>query len=258
MAVDLEVRSTKKARKSALDRDVAMTLAATEYDRVVTMFKDFTVEQWAMSTDCPGWDVRAMAGHMLGMAQMVATLPELIRQQATSQRSAKKNGGVSIDSLTALQVAKNANLTAGELVENMRRAAPRAVRGRRRVPAIILNRRMPEEQGVGGQLELWTFGYLFDVILTRDPFMHRLDITQATGVPMRATADHEGVLVDDIVREWAGRLRRAVRHVGVVRRRGICAGPSSSGWEAGLGGRPVSKRVRRRGGRQPPAQRRRH
>jgi len=208
MAVDLEVRSTKKARKSALDRDVAMTLAATEYDRVVTMFKDFTVEQWAMSTDCPGWDVRAMAGHMLGMAQMVATLPELIRQQATSQRSAKKNGGVSIDSLTALQVAKNANLTAGELVENMRRAAPRAVRGRRRVPAIILNRRMPEAQGVGGQLELWTFGYLFDVILTRDPFMHRLDITQATGVPMRATADHEGVLVDDIVREWAGRLRR--------------------------------------------------
>ena len=69
MAVDLEVRSTKKARKSALDRDVAMTLAATEYDRVVTMFKDFTVEQWAMSTDCPGWDVRAMAGHMLGMAK---------------------------------------------------------------------------------------------------------------------------------------------------------------------------------------------
>jgi len=36
------------------------------------------------------------------------------------------------------------------------------------------------------------------------------------------------------------------------------SGPSSSGWEAGLGGRPVSKRVRRRGGRQPPAQRRRH
>src|SRR5664279_5983574 len=173
MAVDLEVRSTKKARKSALDRDVAMPLAVTEYDRVVTRFKDFTVEQWAMSTDCPGWNVRAMAGHMLGMAQMVATLPELIRQQATSQRSAKKNGGVSIDSLTALQVAKNANLTAGELVENMRRVALRAVRGRRRVPAIILNRRMPEEQGVGGQLELWTFGYLFDVILTRDPFMHR-------------------------------------------------------------------------------------
>jgi uncharacterized protein (TIGR03083 family) len=229
MAVDLEVRSTKKARKSALDRDVAMTLAATEYDRVVTMFKEFTVEQWAMSTDCPGWDVRAMAGHMLGMAQMVATLPELIRQQATSQRSAKKNGGVSIDSLTALQVAKNANLTAGELVENMRRVAPRAVRGRRRVPAIILNRRMPEAQGVGGQLELWTFGYLFDVILTRDPFMHRLDITQATGVPMRATADHEGVLVDDIVREWAGRHGREFSLE--------LSGPAGGTWGTGTGKR---------------------
>lgn len=51
----------------------------------------------------------------------------------------------------------------------------------------------------------WTCGYLFDVILTRDTFMHRIDISRATGRPMVATADHEGVIVDDVVREWAGR-----------------------------------------------------
>ena len=106
MAIELGVRSTKKARRSALGRDVAMTLAATEYDRVVTVFEECTTEQWEMPTVCPGWDVRAMAGHMLGMAQMVATVPELVRQQATSLRSAKKNGGSSIDALTALQVAR--------------------------------------------------------------------------------------------------------------------------------------------------------
>lgn len=205
MAIDLGVASSENARKAALDRGVAMTLAATEYDRVVSTFEACTNEQWAMATDCPEWDVRAMAGHMLGMAQMIATVPELVRQQVTSQRSAKRNGSVSIDSLTALQVTKNADLTTGALVENMRTISPRAVQGRRRVPALIRKARMPETQDVGGRMEPWTFGYLFDIILTRDPFMHRIDISAATGIPMRATANHEGVLVDDIVREWASR-----------------------------------------------------
>ena len=44
-----------------------------------------------------------------------------------------------------------------------------------------------------------------DVILTRDPFMHRLDICAATGLDPRATAEHDGRLVDDIVQEWAQR-----------------------------------------------------
>ena len=128
MAIDRGSSSTKKARRSALSRDVAMTLAANEYDRVVTVFEECTTEQWETPTVCTGWDVRAMAGHMLGMAQMVATVPELVRQQATSLVSAKKNGGSSLDALTALQVAKNANLSTGALVENMRRVGPSGAR----------------------------------------------------------------------------------------------------------------------------------
>jgi len=205
MAIDLGVRSTKKARRSALDHEVAMTLAATEYERVVSMFESCTPQQWAIPTDCPGWDVRAMAGHMLGMAQMIATIPELVRQQMTSQRSAKKSGELTIDSLTALQVAENANLSTSALVEKMRTVGPKALRGRRRVPALIRNLRMPEAQTVGGQTESWTFGFLFDIILTRDPFMHRIDISKVTGIPMNATPNIEGVLVGDIVREWAAR-----------------------------------------------------
>ena len=64
---------------------------------------------------------------------------------------------------------------------------------------------MPERQLVAGHLERWTFGYLIDVILTRDPFMHRLDIHAATGLPARITAEHEGRIVDDVVQEWADR-----------------------------------------------------
>jgi len=184
----------KHARRPGFDRGVAMELAANEYERVADLFDELSPEQWATDTDCPDWDVRAMAGHMLGMMQMAASLPELIGQQAASVLRAKRAGGLLIDSLTALQVEKNDALTPAEVASEVRRLAPRAVQGRRRPPAFVRNRAMKEETD-----GWWTFGYLFDVILTRDPFMHRIDITRATGVPIHATAEHEGVLVDDVV-----------------------------------------------------------
>ncbi len=64
---------------------------------------------------------------------------------------------------------------------------------------------MPGQQDVGDHQEAWTLGYLLDVILTRDPFMHRVDITRAVGAPMPAEPAHEGVIVNDIVTEWADR-----------------------------------------------------
>jgi uncharacterized protein (TIGR03083 family) len=214
-------------RTSQLDREVAMQLAAEEYDRVTALFERLTPEQWSARTDCPDWDVRAMAGHMLGMAQMVASVPEMMRQQLASGKRQKREGGLTIDALTALQVEKNAGLSTAELVDAMRRTGPRAARARRRTPALVRNRKMPEEQDVDGHKEWWTFGYLFDVILTRDPFMHRIDIAQATGIAMEPTPDHEGRIVDDVVREWAGRHAEAYALE--------LSGPAGGRWSRGDG-----------------------
>ena len=212
----------KHPRSSLFDRGVAMELAATEYERVADLLDQLTPEQWAANTDCSDWDVRAMAGHMLGMMQMVASLPEMIRQQAVSTRRAKRKGGLMIDALTALQVETNAALTPADIASEVRRLVPRAVKGRRRPPAFIRNLKTKEETD-----GWWTFGYLFDVILTRDPFMHRIDITRATGVPMTATAEHEGVLVDDVVREWAERHGSPYTLE--------LSGPAGGRWQAGEG-----------------------
>jgi uncharacterized protein (TIGR03083 family) len=200
MTTQVEQHLTKQdPRLPLLDRDVAMRLAATEYERVVLLFEQLRPEHWSAPTDCPEWDVRAMAGHMLGMTQMIASMPEMIRQQLSAKRRAKRDGEQMIDALTALQVEKNAHLSTEELIEQMHRCAPQAVRARRRAPALMRKQTMPD------QGEWWTMGYLFDVILTRDPFMHRIDIARAAGIPIRATAQHEGTIVDDAVSEWAGR-----------------------------------------------------
>lgn len=46
-------------------------------------------------------------------------------------------------------------------------------------------------------------GYLLDVILTRDPWMHRVDIARATGREIELTPEHDGRIIADVVAEWA-------------------------------------------------------
>jgi uncharacterized protein (TIGR03083 family) len=199
-------RSDAPPRRPGIERGLAMRLAATEYARCADLMARLQSQHWSAPTLNTGWDVRDTAGHMLGMVQMMSSLRQLLGQMSTSMRQAKKaQAPVSVDYLTALQVRRNAGLSTAELVQRWRELTPKAVRGRRRLPRLLRGRTMPEAQLVGGHLERWTFGYLVDVILTRDTFMHRLDICAATGLEPQVTAEHDGRLVDDIVHEWAQR-----------------------------------------------------
>ncbi len=211
-------------RKPALRRPLAMRLAATEYQRVLELFRSLRPQDWSQPTDCPAWDVRAMACHLLGMAEMAAS----IREQTRQVRKAQQHDGLFIDALTALQVDERVGMTPEQIISRFAHVAPKAVRGRRWSPGLIRRRPMPQRQVVGGREEQWTIGYLIDVILTRDPWMHRIDIVRATGAPHVLTADHDGVVVDDVVSEWAQRHGQpfALR----------LTGPAGGTWAAGQGG----------------------
>jgi uncharacterized protein (TIGR03083 family) len=201
-------RSRSAPRVAPIEHDLAMRLAATEYERGGELLAQLDAAHWSAPTVNTGWDVRATVGHMIGMMEMMSGVGQLIRQQVPALRAARRAGApVSIDELTALQVRRNAGLTVDDLLSKYRALATQAVRGRRRVPALIRRRTLPERQLVNGRLERWTLGYLIDGILTRDPFMHRLDIHAATGLPPHVTAEHEGRIVDGVVQEWADRHR---------------------------------------------------
>ncbi|HTW20144.1 MAG TPA: maleylpyruvate isomerase family mycothiol-dependent enzyme [Mycobacteriales bacterium] len=200
---------TPSRRRPALDRATAMRLAAEEYVRYTSHLRDLTPEQWEAPTCCAGWDVRKMVCHTVGMAEFAASPVEQMRQM----RAAKRQGGLFIDALAALQVAKHAHQSPDELIATMAEVGPRAARGRRRTPAPL--RRLvgieSHADAAGRETESWSLGYLVDVILTRDTWMHRSDIAAATGTAMRLTPDHDGRIVDDVVREWAGRHGRPYR-----------------------------------------------
>lgn len=215
-------------RQSALPRPLAMRLAATEYDRCAEAFRFLSPAQWSLPTDCPAWDVRQMAAHMLGMAEMAASIRENLRQQRKAARVVAAGGGVFLDVLTGLQVDERAGWTPERITERYTARAPRAAAGRRRTPGFVRGRTVPQLQDVNGAREPWTIGYLVDVILTRDPWMHRMDIAAATGTPPRLTADHDGVIVADVVAEWAGRHGKDFELT--------LTGPAGGTWRSGASG----------------------
>jgi uncharacterized protein (TIGR03083 family) len=160
---------------------------------------------------------------MLGMARMNASLPQFVHQL----RAAGKAGG-GIDALTAVQVREQAGLSAEELTARFTAVGPRAMRFRRRMSRVVGRIRLPEEQVVGSRGESWTIGFLMDVVLTRDTWLHRVDICRATGREMELTAEHDGVLVADVVAEWAQRHGRPHEL--------YLTGPAGGRWSAGTGG----------------------
>ena len=96
-----------RPRTSTLDRATLMRLAATEYGRFASLLSELPPDDWGRPTECPGWDVRAMVGHVLGMAEMVASIREGRRQQ-------KAAGGAAasfLDALTALQVDERRSMS---------------------------------------------------------------------------------------------------------------------------------------------------
>jgi uncharacterized protein (TIGR03083 family) len=179
----------------------AMGLAETEFARTIDLLRQLSAEDWRQPTACELWDVRAMVAHVLGMAEAQASF----RQFAHDFRAAgKRASGPMIDALTAVQVRERAELTSPELVDRFVAVAPRAVRARRRAPA-VMRRAVRMKQDPPFAAERWPFGYLVDKVFTRDTWMHRLDIARATGRTMVLSADHDGRLVADVVAEWAGR-----------------------------------------------------
>ena len=78
---------TSEPRAPVLPRDVAMRLAAAEYERFADMLRTLRPGDWTRPTECPGWDVRAMTAHALGMVEMAASIRENNRQLRLARRS---------------------------------------------------------------------------------------------------------------------------------------------------------------------------
>jgi uncharacterized protein (TIGR03083 family) len=197
------VSRTSVDEVSPIGRSTAEGLASTEYQRLAAQLRSLDATDWARPTDCPAWDVRAVAGHCVGMMADFTSLGSVIRRMSAATKTAKRDGGAVVDAMTAMQVEDHATLSTDAVVATIERRGPEAARWRTGAPRLL--RALPMKESVDGRPETWRLGYLLDTILTRDPWMHRVDIARATGRELVLTPDHDGRIVADVVAEWARR-----------------------------------------------------
>ena len=70
----------------------AMILAAAEFDRMAAQLQALSPRDWAQPTVCELWDVRAMAAHVLGMAEAQASFRQFAHDfRAAGKRSSRKD-----------------------------------------------------------------------------------------------------------------------------------------------------------------------
>ncbi len=180
-----------------LDHEAWMALAAEEYRRLLDLLRALTSDDWHRPTECTGWDVADLVAHLCGAAESTARMREAARQALVGRR--RFRGGMLVDSMNAVQVADRRSRTPAELIFELEDAGRRGVRARTRLPRPLRALVVPFGPPVGTK----PLGYLMDRIYTRDAWTHRIDLAVATGARLDLCAEHDGLLVADLVDEWA-------------------------------------------------------
>jgi uncharacterized protein (TIGR03083 family) len=156
-------------------------------------------QDWERPTDCAGWTVRDLMAHMLGQYEGLASTSLMLKRLIRAIRRYPELSR--LDAINRVQIEDVAALSPAQLLERLALAGPRAVRSLERTPAVL--RRVPGLRLYGvGELPDQRLSYLWDVLVLRDPWMHRVDLCHATARPFKPT-DHDAVVVEQVIRDLA-------------------------------------------------------
>jgi len=189
-----------------LDDEEVWGLARTEYTRMLATLRSLGGSDWSKQTDCAAWTVRDLLGHLVGAAEGFTNPIQFLHQYRQGARliaEGRTDGRQPVDGANAVQVAERAQLSVNELIDRYEGLIEPTLRWRRRLRHIPV--RLQDTAGA------FTFRELFEVILSRDTWIHRVDIARATGMPLEETSGHDGRLLADVVRDWATRFQTPFR-----------------------------------------------
>lgn len=176
-------------------------VAAVEYRRYLHQIRALAPDDWGKPTDCTRWTVHDLVAHTVGQTQSLASLKELARQSRLGPKVQREIGStVPVDGTNEVEVRDRRDWTPQQLIDAYAEAIPAALRFRRRLPwplrAIPVSFAPPD-------IPTKPLGYILHPVITRDVWMHRIDLWRATGAPLELTAGHDGRIVADLVREWS-------------------------------------------------------
>ena len=149
-----------------------------------------------------------MVAHLVGAAQGHASMPCWMRQYGWAMGHRKAFGGSSLDAMNQRQIDSQRACSTDELVELLNTTASRAVTGRHRRARFLGWAPITLEAAgswYSGMPTKMTMEELCAIVLTRDVWMHRLDLARAVGKAPTLDPVLDRRLVADVVTDWATR-----------------------------------------------------
>ncbi|MGW7469484.1 maleylpyruvate isomerase family mycothiol-dependent enzyme [Streptomyces xantholiticus] len=194
-------------------RDIPRTSAARAHEvneaeirATLAMMGSLGTDAWSRPTACTGWTVRDMVAHEVGQYE---ELPKPWLMISRIRHARQRHPGLgALDGHNESQIEDRRDVPGPELVREFARLAPRGARSMRRVPAPVRRRmRLSMIFPDGKELPEDTMEYLNSVLVARDTWMHRVDISDATGVPL-VLDEHDREIVHqvvlDLALDWTG------------------------------------------------------
>jgi uncharacterized protein (TIGR03083 family) len=185
-------------------RAEAIPILTAELEAFLAVLRSLNADDWAKPTDCPGWTVREVTAHVIGQWEGAAKPQVFLRRHRVGHR--RYPDKTRLHALNQQQVDDIGRIPPTVLVYRLSRIGPASIRAMRRLPGLVrrmsLARFFPEDP-----LPDPSLAYIFDVVAARDTWMHRVDITAATGRPM-VLSSHDKEIVTQAVRDvglaWHG------------------------------------------------------
>ncbi|MFF9869777.1 maleylpyruvate isomerase family mycothiol-dependent enzyme [Streptomyces sp. NPDC013953] len=186
---------------------------------------------WSRGTACEGWTVRDVTAHVVAQYEELSRpwlmVGRVLRARRRYPRLTPLHGH------NLCQVDARRSVPPHRLVALLGRFGPRGVRAVDRVPPSVrrrirLSRLFPESR----ELAEDSFDYLARVLISRDTWMHRVDICDATGQEL-ILREHDGEVVAQVV------LDLALRWDGPPALLDL-AGPAGGRWLLGRGAPAVT------------------
>jgi uncharacterized protein (TIGR03083 family) len=184
----------------ALRHEEAILINAEEYKRFFELVTSLADDDWNKQTACSLWTVQDIVAHQAAHVVSFTSLGSFFSQLNPLDMWPYLAKGMSIlDAWNQSQVELRESRSPQELIDEIRNAMPQSLQGRDKIPAWLRGLTLP----LPGFDQPRSMGYLFDLIYTRDMWMHRVDICSATGRKMPLDSSHDARINALIVRDLA-------------------------------------------------------
>lgn len=229
-------------------------LARAELATFVSLLEGLDAADWSRPTPCTLWDVHDVAAHQAGHVQSGRGLVGILAQaNPIALRAYRRRGMSTLDGMNQKQVDMRRHRAPAELISEIREGTAAAIDARSKLNPLSARMRLPVDP-VG----MMPLRELLQRIFSRDMWIHRLDIVDATGRPFDLAGEHNSLMLSLTVEDTARFLQKRHPEANVTLH---LSGPGGGDWRLAAGGgspvalsMPVNDFVRRTGGRATPDQ----